>query len=161
MQARDLHLIDGRIFRGIQPPKIVDGELRIVHDAGFATVTANSLSRADYYEFGLHLKHFNSNTFASSSATTTGALGFNSSATSNGSSYSGRSYSNRDYSERQYNPDYTSSTTVPAEPTPPPSYTSPTRYTRPPDTSSKTVHVRGYYTKKGTYVQPHSRRSPR
>ncbi|MEQ1934677.1 MAG: hypothetical protein ABL962_12510 [Fimbriimonadaceae bacterium] len=159
LQARDLHLIDGRIFRGVQSPKIIAGELRIVHDAGIASVSPNALSKADYYEFGLHINQPNSpSVLASSSTTTPGALGFNSATAGTGSSYSERSYSTRSYASRGYAPDYTPAANPPTVPASAPSYTSSTRYTRPPDNTPKTVQVRGYYTKKGTYVQPYSRR---
>jgi hypothetical protein len=162
LEARDLHLIDGRIFRGIQPPKIIEGDLRIIHDAGVATIPADALSRTDYYEFGLHLHYSSSSVVASSGGTsTTGTLGFNSSATNHVSSYSERSYSSRSYGERQYRPEHSPTEAVPASPTPDPSYTSSARYTRPPDNSPKTVHVRGYYNKHGTYVQPYTRRRSR
>jgi hypothetical protein len=43
-----------------------------------------------------------------------------------------------------------------------PSYTpSSSRTVRPPDGAPKTVHVRGYHRKNGTYVAPHSRRAPK
>lgn len=47
--------------------------------------------------------------------------------------------------------------------TPPPVYipTTPSYSYTPSYSGSKTVHVRGYYRKNGTYVQPHYRRSPR
>jgi hypothetical protein len=62
-------------------------------------------------------------------------------------------------SERSTQP--TTRLAAPAPSSPPPAYTPSSPSYTPSYSGDGTVHVRGYYRKNGTYVQPYTRRAPR
>jgi len=134
MQARDLYLIDGRIFKEVWPADQTEvGKFHFRHQAGSVSVPVALLSRADYFENRLHL------TVPVVSPESDEIVS---------SSYANRNYGARNLGARSYAP----VNTVEESQTPEPPELRYERSNRP-----KTQHVNGYYRKDGTYVQPYRR----
>lgn len=160
LTGRDLHLIDGRVFRDVQSPKVLGDQLRFIHSAGVVSISGNTLSRADYYEYGLHL--ISQNTAPQVLAVSSNASGNTLASSETSSGYSDRSYASRNYSNRSYSPlGLASSTAIPTPTAPNPttnSYTSPSRYSKTPTSSGGgTVNVSGHY-RNGKWVNAYTRR---
>ena len=167
LAARDLFLTDGRILRAITVKDTTDKLLRVSHENGVAAVSTDVLTRADYYELGVHKE-------VPAPLPVLAALPPR--APSQQSGYSNSSFGSRDYASRSYSTrslGFVGSTTsdepeVADESTNftgssyrTPSYRRPsyptTKYTGS-GSSSGTVYVRSYIRKDGTRVKAHTRR---
>ncbi len=159
IQARDLHLTDGRILKNVRLTENRGNELRFLHDGGSAGIRLNVLTEADAREFSVVVPE---PAVASSSSQVRNYAG---------RSLAVRDYSSRSYEERSYaNRTYTPPAAPKTEEVPLVSVSSRTPYTQPRSTyttprsytpsksSGGVVHVSGYTRKDGTYVRAHTRR---
>ena len=138
--ARDLHLIDGKVFTNIRITGFEGGELRFLHDGGLGSVKISSLTQADVRELSV----------TAPAPVIAGSLGTTTAPQAVEPSYLTRNYSNRSYTVRNYGDRYSApSQEKDSEP----------QYKYAPSTYTPgVVHVRGYTRKDGTYVRPHTRR---
>lgn len=139
VSARDLFVLDGRVFRDFIVTSTHSDSLRFTHKAGVTAISTESLVRADYYELGIHkatpspppIVHVPSpraNLVAEKSA------------------LQSRSYGDRSYAARSYVPENLEDEAA----------SSKTDYSA--SESSGRVFVKGYFRKDGTYVRSHTRR---
>lgn len=142
LTARDLHLIDGRIFKNVRITAIELEDIRFLHDGGLGSIKFSTLTEADKREWSA----------ATADPVIAGRLN-----TTVEKSYGDRSYAQRDYSTRSYGDRTYAERYLPKE--------SSVEETRPssassyiPSSSSGVIHVKGYTRKDGTYVRPHTRR---